>query len=533
MSLIRRALISVSDKNQLEPFARFLQENRVEIISTGGTRDFLKSHQIDSVDITTVTGHPECFGGRVKTLDFKVLSALLFDREKDMAEAQRLNIEPIDLLVCNFYPFERLQKSQVSLSELISHIDIGGVTLARAAAKNFHSVTVVTHPEDYERLTAELRRNKMRSSLETRTELMIKAFNRVADYDADIASSMSALQGKSSLRLSFSEHQSLRYGENPHQTAQIYRDNRAELGAFLLDQKQLNGKALSFNNVLDLVSALETVSLLFDNACCIIKHNTPCGLAQSNHKSDLLSLAWAGDPISAFGSVIAFNCIVDKRDLVFLEFDNPDKTKRRFVEVIAAPGFTEDALVYLKIQQNLRIFSISKKYLEAHPPKAELRFIPGGLLAQQGNHKTFDKLECVTDKRSLEIHKETDLIHFGIQAVKQIKSNAIAIVRRCPNGALQLLGQGCGQPNRLNSVKLALDTVCKNLTDQNEPLDLGHVLLISEAFFPFPDSINYCAEKGIQTIIQPGGSLRDQDIINACNEHKISMYFTGIRHFKH
>lgn len=533
MSLIKRALITVSDKDNLEPFARFLQENGVEIISTGGTRDFLNSHNIDSVDITTVTGHPECFGGRVKTLDFKVLSALLFDREKDIAEAKSLNIEPIDLLVCNFYPFETLKKSQVGLSELISHIDIGGVTLTRAAAKNFHSVTVLTNPEDYAMLSAELMQNNMRSSLETRTALMIKAFNRVADYDADIAASMSALQGKSSLRLSFSEHQSLRYGENPHQAAKIYRDHRAELGAFLLDQKQLNGKELSFNNVLDLVSALDTVLLLSDHACCIIKHNTPCGLAESNNKSDLLPLAWAGDPISAFGSVIAFNCIVDKQDLVFLEFDNPDKTKRKFVEVIAAPGFTEDALLYLKIQQNLRIFSISQKYLDAHPQETELRFIPGGLLSQQANNKIFDKLECVTDRQSLDIHEETSFINFGIQAVKQIKSNAIAIVRRCRNGAFQLLGQGCGQPNRLNSVKLALDTACKNLAEQNENVDLGDVLLISEAFFPFADSIKYCAEKGIQTIIQPGGSIRDHDIINACNQHKIGMYFIGMRHFKH
>jgi phosphoribosylaminoimidazolecarboxamide formyltransferase/IMP cyclohydrolase len=533
MYAIKRALISVSKKSNLEQLAKFLQRNGVEIISTGGTREFLSKRDISSTDITTVTGHPECFGGRVKTLGFTILSSLLFDRIKDAEEAKKLNIKPIDLLVCNFYPFSKAKKSQAGLKELIKNIDIGGVTLVRAAAKNFNGVTVLTDPDDYETLMNELAQNNMQSSLKMRTGLMIKAFNKVADYDADIAESMSVLEGKSSLRLSFSEYRPLRYGENPHQAAKVYRRNDAELGTFLLDQEQLNGKDISFNNVLDLVSALDTALPLSRYACCIVKHNTPCGLAESSNKSDLLALAWAGDPVSAFGSVIAFNCPVDKKDLTFLEFDNVDKTKRKFIEVIAAPEFTEDALSYLKAQQNLRIISISQKYLGAHKQETELRFIPGGVLLQEFNNKAFEKLECVTDTKTLDINAEAGLINFGLQAVKQIKSNAIAIVMEHDDGAFQLLGQGCGQPNRLNSVKLALEIACKNLASQKGKAGLSDVLLISEAFFPFTDSIEYCAEKGIKTIVQPGGSIRDGDIISACNKYRIGMYVTGIRHFKH
>lgn len=407
------------------------------------------------------------------------------------------------------------------------------MTLVRAAAKNFRGVAVVTDPHDYEALTAELIENDTSLSLATRSKLMVKAFNEVADYDSDIATAMTELSGKTSLRLSYSEHKSLRYGENPHQTATVYRDNNAQQGSFLLDQNQLGGKDLSFNNVLDLISALDVVLPLKRYACSIIKHNTPCGLAEGDNKSNLLALAWAGDPVSAFGSVIAFNCLVDKSDVAFLEFDNPDKTKCKFIEVIAAPEFTEEALLYLKTQTNLRILSISQKFIDIHSKGRELRFFPGGLLSQDVNNKTYEKLECVTKASHLDLDKKNKLVCFGIEAIKQIKSNAIALVRECRDGSYQLLGQGCGQPNRLNSVKLALEIARKNLIDQGEEPSLSDVLLISEAFFPFVDNIEYCAERGIKTIIQPGGSIKDKDIISACDKSGIAMYLTGTRHFKH
>jgi len=533
MRSIKRALISVSDKSNLERFARFLEDRGVKIISTGGTREFLSQRNITSTDITKVTSRPESFGGRVKTLDFTILSGLLFDREKDINEAEALEIEPIDLLVCNFYPFTQVKKSQADLDKLIENIDIGGVTLVRAAAKNFRGVAVVTDVHNYDALTRELIENNMSLSLETRYKLMVKAFNTVANYDADIATTMTEMSCKSSLRLSYSEYKTLRYGENPHQNATVYRDNNAQAGSFLLDQNQLSGKDLSFNNVLDLVSALDVVLPLERQACSIIKHNIPCGLAEGDNKSNLLALAWAGDPVSSFGSVIAFNCLVDKKDLVFLEFDNSDKTKRKFIEVIAALEFTEEALSYLKIQTNLRILSISQKFIDIYSKGRELRFIPGGVLSQDVNNKTYEKLECVTKTSYLDLGKKNKLVSFGIEAIKQIRSNAIALVRECRDGSYQLLGQGSGQPNRLNSVKLASEIAQKNLIDQGEDPNLSDVLLVSEAFFPFVDNIEYCAASGIKTIIQPGGSIKDKDIISACDKHGIAMYFTGIRHFKH
>jgi phosphoribosylaminoimidazolecarboxamide formyltransferase / IMP cyclohydrolase len=535
MILIKKALITVSDKTNLAEFARFLQKNGVEIISTGGTREFLNKNNIVSTDITSVTGRPESFGGRVKTLDFNILSSLLFDRNKDKEEAEQLNIEPIDLLVCNFYPFNRAKKNKSDINELIANIDIGGVTLVRAAAKNFHSVTVIVDANDYSLLTQELTQNNMTSSLQTRTNLMVKAFNLVADYDSDIASSMGSDNEESVFRFAFSKYKSLRYGENPHQSASVYRDNDAELGKSLLDQRQLSGKELSYNNMLDLVSALDVVSSLDNYACCVIKHNTPCGIAQNNTRKDLLRLAWEGDSVSSFGSVIAFNYKVEKEDLLFLDFNNTDKSKRKFIEVIAAPGFSDDSLSYLKIQSNLRIISLSSGYLNTHLAEKEFRFIPGGILYQQVDNILYEDLKCVTNVQSIDIAENLDLIRFGIKAVKQIRSNAIVLVRKCEDGSFQLIGQGCGQTNRLNSVKLAIEAACNSIENQDEVVDeiFANMLLISEAFFPFPDSIEYCAQQGIKTIIQPGGSIKDPVIIESCNQNGIGMYFTGIRHFKH
>ncbi len=538
MRKIKKALISVSDKNNLQIIGNFLSQNKVEIISTGGTQNFLKKHNISSTDITKITGNPESFGGRVKTLDFKILSAILFDRENDYLEAEKLNIEPIDLVICNFYPFKQAKQSNSSLDNLIDNIDIGGLTLVRAAAKNFKDVLVVNDPEDYSELIIELKNNKMCSSENLRKYHMIKAFNLVANYDSEIATSMTQLQNKKSLRLSFYEYETLRYGENPHQKAVIYRDFNASKGSFLLDYEKLHGRSLSYNNILDLNGALETLSGLSRKGCCIVKHNTPCGLSESTEKSMLLQLAWEGDPISSFGSVIAFNFTVDKQDLVFLHFDDFDKANRKFVEAIAAPNFTNEALHYLKNNKNIRILSFDHNYLINILKKSEIRFIPGGLLLQNSNNKKFEKLECVTQENHLNIAQKQEFIEFGLLAVRQVRSNAIIIVRHHQDGSFQVIGQGSGQPNRLNAIKLAIELAYKNLTSQSDgKQNVNNIfeesLLISEAFFPFPDSIEHCAQFGIKTIIQPGGSIQDQKVIDSCNKHGITMYFTGTRHFKH
>jgi len=535
---IKRILMSVSDKKDLLPLAECLKKYDCEIVSTGGTGRALTAANINITDISDVTGNPEAFGGRMKTISFNIESALLFDRERDAAEAASLNIEAIDMVVCNLYPFKKVLDAGADFETLIENIDIGGPTMVRSAAKNFKYVAVVTDPNDYTAIIAELNENDGCLSLATRRRLMRKAFNHTADYDATIAVAMDKADDEESMRLSFKSGKVLRYGENSHQEALYYRQDDAEES--LCDMEILSGKAISFNNLLDINGAFESVRVLNADkqACSIIKHSNPCGLCEGDNQAEVFEAAWAGDPISAFGSIIAFNQKVERKTVEFLALDAVDKMKRKFVEVVIAPSFSEEALAYLKLHKNLRVIAYNTK---AARTGKDLRYFNGMLLAQDLDTQLHNKMELVT-KNEVDMTAKAAIVEFGLKAISNIKSNAIVVARE-KDGNLQLLGMGAGQPNRLVATKLALDKCRENLgrefTGTAEELEvymqteIGNAVLISDAFFPFADNVELAATYGVKNIVQPGGSIRDKHVIKACNKLGVNMIFTGLRHFKH
>ncbi|OWY22207.1 bifunctional phosphoribosylaminoimidazolecarboxamide formyltransferase/IMP cyclohydrolase PurH [Sphingobacteriales bacterium UPWRP_1] len=535
---IRRALISVSDKTHLLPLANTLKYWGCEIISTGGTGKALKEAGISYTDISHVTGNPEAFGGRMKTISFNIESALLYDRDRDADEAAQLGIAPIDMVVCNLYPFQKVLEAGADFDTLIENIDIGGPTMVRAGAKNFKSVAVITDVEDYPDIIAELNENNGRLSYPTRKKLMRKAFNHTADYDALIATAMDKADGQHSLRMAFSGGKTLRYGENSHQQAIFYRNNSAAHS--LYDMRVLHGKELSFNNIMDIHAAVETVRALNPKrqGCAIVKHNNPCGLCESSRQTTALELAWEGDAISAFGSIIAFNQPLQRETVSFLQLDNADKSKRKFVEVIIAPQIEPDALQYLQQHKDLRVIELD---IAAQPAPKDLRFLGDSLLVQDADQALFSKFETVTTAHS-DLTELESLAAFGLKAISNIKSNSIVLVREV-KGSFQLLGMGAGQPNRLVSTRLALEKAAENLlrtytghvNDANDYVKaaIGESVLVSDAFFPFEDNVELAALHGVKTIIQPGGSIRDKHVITKCNELGIAMVFTGLRHFKH
>lgn len=522
---IKRALISVTDKTGLLPLAEYLEKSGCEIISTGGTAEFLRGHNITITEISKITGNPEAFSGRMKTISFQVESAILFDRERDKTEAEALKIEPIDLIVCNLYPFKDYLNQNADPDILIENIDIGGQTMIRAAAKNFKYVTVICNPDEYEQIINELKFYNCGISYETRKKLMTSAFNYTADYESFVASALDKINGKESLRLSFKNGKQLRYGENPYQKAIFYRADKATRS--LYDIELLNGLDLSFNNILDINSGIETVSGLGNKVCAVVKHNNPCGLALGDDPVKVLSHAWNGDNISAFGGIVAFNFMVDYSTALFFNFDAPDKQERKFIEIIAAPDFSEEALLYLSRQKKLRVIRFNPELTKNN---IDMKYVNGALLLQTKDDRLYENLELVT-KTVFDYESKMKIIAFGLYAVRQVKSNAIVTVRE-KDGCYQMLGMGAGQPNRLNSIKLALEKTVANL--HAEGIDnLENVILISDAFFPFEDNIELCNQYGIKIIVQPGGSIRDKYVIEKCNLLGINMIFTGIRHFKH
>jgi phosphoribosylaminoimidazolecarboxamide formyltransferase/IMP cyclohydrolase len=532
---IKRALISVSDKSGIETLAKTLHQFGCEIISTGGTKNVLESAGLPVTDISKVTGNPEAFGGRMKTISFQIESALLFDRKKDADEATSLNIEPIDMVICNLYPFERIKKQGADFDTLIENIDIGGPTMVRAAAKNFKYVAIVTNPRIYPDIVEELKVNDGMLSYQTRFDLMRAAYNATADYDAMIATTMDETAGVLSQRLAYSQAKELRYGENSHQNAFFLRQKGASDS--LYDMNVLNGKELSFNNLVDLYSAIDSVRDLKKSGCAVIKHNNPCGLSEGADQRKVFEQAWAGDPVSAFGSVIAFNRKLELETAKFLDLDNQNKILRKFVEVIVAPQFDKETLDYLFQNKNLRVIEFDPARLT---PDKDMKFLYNAVLVQNPDDKLKNKAETVTQSK-MDINDE--LLDFGLIACRQLKSNAIAIVRKLKNGDNQLLGMGCGQPNRVNSTKLAINRAMENLklefTGEKSELDsyiekeMSEAILVSDAFFPFPDNIELAGTAGIKKIFQPGGSIRDKSVIAKCDELGIAMMFTGLRHFKH
>ncbi len=539
---IRKALISVSDKTDIIKISKILVQIGCEIISTGGTKKKLEKAGIKITDISSVPGNPEAFSGRMKTISFNIESALLFDRKTDSMEAAELGIEPIDMVICNLYPFKKVSEEGVELEELIENIDIGGPTMIRAAAKNYAYVTVVTDVGDYDRIINELKENQGSISCETRYELMRKAFNYTADYDDHIAQTLDHRAGIKSLRFSFHQGKNLRYGENSHQQGLFFREANAQNS--LANIKILHGKEISYNNLTDIQSGMDAVGELSASGCAIIKHNNPCGFAQGKDQLSAFELAWAGDPISAFGSVIAFNEPLQLKTAQFLQLDNKDKSKRKFVEVIISPSFSSDVLDYLKFHKNLRIIEYD---ISRSSRRFEIKYLCGSLLWQDTDNILYKELRLMTDC-GFNLESEQGLIEFGLKAVKHVRSNAIVIVREHNSGYYQLLGMGAGQPNRLIATHLAVDKARENLireysdnelgSDQKKREDyikreLGKAILISDAFFPFPDNVEVAADSGIKKIVEPGGSIRDKAVINCCRELSVSLIFSGIRHFKH
>lgn len=517
---IRRALISVSDKIGLTDFAKGLVAAGVEIFSTGGTRKHLENEKIPVRDISDYTGFPEMMDGRLKTLHPKVHGGILcrHDNNSDMKAMVEHGIQSFEIVVVNLYPFEAtIARENVTEAEAIEQIDIGGPTMVRAAAKNHKFVTIVTNPNQYSMVLEQIQSNG-KTSLQLRRSLAKDAFTHTGTYDNAIAKFFAERMEDGvfpeNLTVSFKRDAVLRYGENPHQQAALYVDKK-QTTANVVSARQLNGKELSYNNILDLDSALAIVRGFEKPAVCVIKHNNPCGAAVADSVVDALKKGMEGDPLSAFGSVLGFNRTVDEASAEFLS------TPGLFVEAIVAPDFDPKALEILKTKPKWRanVRLLQAGTLDSKPSRWGMRIVEGGALLQEADveNDPEEQWQVVTEKKPSD--KEMDDLRFAWEIVRHVKSNAITL---CKDG--MLLGAGAGQMSRVDSVEIAI----KKAGDR-----IGGSVLGSDAFFPFPDSIEVISKYGVTAVIQPGGSRNDDIVIEACNKFNIAMIFTGRRHFKH
>ena len=506
--MTKRALISVSDKTNIVEFAKGLEKYGFEIISTGGTFTYLKNNGVACISIEDITHFPEILEGRVKTLHPKIHGGLLSKRGNELhnKHVAENNIEYIDLVCVNLYPFEAtVKKEGVSEEEIIENIDIGGPSMLRSAAKNFNDVTVVTDIRDYDRILNELENGGI--TLATRRSLAIKVFNTTASYDAAIANYFNKADNliPEKLTLSYTLEDTLRYGENPHQKAYHYVQDNNESYA-LQNAVQLHGKEMSYNNIQDASAALDILAEFDEIACVAVKHMNPCGVAIGKDVFEAYSRAYDADPVSIFGGIVAVNGVVDKA--------TAEKMHSIFLEIILAVDYEDEALEILTKKKNLRIYKLSEKN---NNHEQQIKSVRGGILVQDFNSELAESYEVVTDKQPTK--EQMSDLEFGLKVVKHVKSNAIVVVK---NG--QTLGIGAGQMNRVGSCKIALE--------QAGALADGAVLA-SDAFFPMRDSADLAAEYNIAAIVQPGGSIRDQESIDACNEKGVAMLFSKIRHFKH
>ena len=506
--MTKRALISVSDKTNIVEFAKGLEKHGFEVISTGGTYTHLKNNGVSCISIEDVTHFPEILEGRVKTLHPKIHGGLLSKRGNELHNKHiaENNIEYIDLVCVNLYPFEAtVKKEGVSEEEIIENIDIGGPSMLRSAAKNFNDVAVVTDINDYDRVLSELEQGGI--TYETRRALAIKVFNTTASYDAAIANYFNKKDNlvPEKLTLSYKLQDSLRYGENPHQKAYHYVQDNNESYA-LQNAVQLHGKEMSYNNIQDASAALDILSEFDETTCVAVKHMNPCGVATGNSVFEAYSRAYEADPVSIFGGIVAVNGKVDK--------ETAEKMHSIFLEIILATDYDEEALEILTKKKNLRIYKLSEKN---NNHEQQIKSVRGGILVQDFNDKLADEYESVTEKK-VDENQQRD-IEFGLKVVKHVKSNAIVVVK---DG--QTLGIGAGQMNRVGSCKIALEQAGEKARG---------AVLASDAFFPMRDSADIAADYGITAIVQPGGSIRDQESIDACNEKGVAMVFSKIRHFKH
>ncbi len=534
---IQRALLSVYDKAGIIDFARNLSEMGVELLSTGGTALAIREAGIKVKDVSDFTGFPEMLDGRVKTLTPQVHAGILFKRdEKDHVNTMKeFELGQIDLVCVNLYPFEEtIAKPQVTLPEAIEQIDIGGPTMVRSAAKNMRFVTVVTDPSDYAKILSEMRSNDGSTTESTRFILAQKVYARTAEYNAAIAKYLAEHINNSGLSIpfvrSYESGSVLRYGENSHQKAWLYNDKDC-IDAAIAQTDILHGKDMSYNNYVDGDGALEAVKELAGKpGVAIVKHTNPCGYAIGSTLLEAFEAAWSGDPISAFGSVVAFTEKVDHSTASCLT--------GKFVEAVIAPGYDNDALEILMNKKNLRILKL-KKPISKPISKKMLKHISGGMLVQNIDTEIFETWKVLT-KAEFSDSKRL-LAEFGIAAVKHTKSNAIVLVQEYKENQFRVLGMGAGQPNRVDALKkLSVSKAIENLKDENPSISekeikdiIGECVFVSEAFFPFADSIEAAHEMGAKFIVQPGGSIRDDEVIDACNRYGISMAFTNMRHFKH
>jgi phosphoribosylaminoimidazolecarboxamide formyltransferase / IMP cyclohydrolase len=519
---IERAILSVTDKTGLIEFARRLSALGVELISTGGTAKLLRENGLDVVEISEFTGFPEMLDGRVKTLHPKVHGGILHRRHsaEHRAAVAEHGIEPIDMVVVNLYAFEKTAaKPGVSFEEVIENIDIGGPSMVRSAAKNFQDVAIVTSPADYEPIATEMERSTGELSLDTKWRLAQKAFATTAAYDGAIASALETMQAGSAERLeSFPQHlrlrydklSDLRYGENPHQKAALYTDGS---GSGVANGRQLQGKELSFNNIVDLQAAWDLACEFDEPFCAIIKHTNPCGSAVGKDAMEAFQRAFECDPLSAFGGVIALNRGVDGATAEAIAGLRHNGTAL-FIECIAAPSFDEAARARFAKRKDLRLLEVTPS-----PQKWAIKAVSGGLLVQDADVATLDRAQLkVVTKRPPSITEMHDLV-FAWTVCKHVKSNAILYAKDGRG-----IGVGAGQMSRVDAARFGA---------MKAMLPLAGSVVASDAFFPFPDGLEEVAKAGATAAIQPGGSVRDQDVIDAADRLGLAMVFTGIRHFRH
>lgn len=516
---IRRALISVSDKSGIIEFAQGLIANGVEILSTGGTYRLLQENGLPVTEVSEHTGFPEMMDGRVKTLHPLIHGGILARRGIDDAVMSEHGIKPIDMVVVNLYPFQQtVANPDCDLATAIENIDIGGPTMLRAAAKNHRDVAVVVNASDYAPLLQEMDNLKGQLSCATCFDLATKAFEHTAQYDGAIANYLGMRVGDTqyfprTFNLQYVKSQDMRYGENPHQKAAFYVDANAK-EASVATAKQLQGKELSYNNVADTDAALECVKPFAEPACVIVKHANPCGVALGSDILDAYNLAYATDPTSAFGGIIAFNRELDENTAKAI-------IERQFVEVIIAPSISNAAAQVLATKQNVRVLA-SGEWGAVRPASLDYKRVNGGLLVQDTDLGMVNEAELkMVTKRAPTEQELADLL-FCWEVAKFVKSNAIVYAR---NG--RTIGIGAGQMSRVYSAKIA------GIKAADEGLEVKGSVMASDAFFPFRDSIDAAAAAGITAIIQPGGSIRDEEVIAAADEHGMAMVFTGMRHFRH
>jgi len=516
-SRIQRAILSVTDKSGLIDFARRLSALGIELISTGGTAKLLRDSGITVKDISDLTGFPEMLDGRVKTLHPKVHGGILHRRQdpKHLSAVKEHGIQPIDMVVVNLYAFEKTAaKPEVAFEDLIENIDIGGPSMIRSAAKNFHDVAVVTSPADYNAIAEELERNGGQLSKETKWRLAQKAFATTAAYDSAIASTLERVSPETfqlepeasfpeKLRFLFHKIVDLRYGENPHQKAAMYSDGS---GAGVANARQLQGKELSYNNIVDLQAAWDLAQEFNEPVVAIIKHTNPCGTATGKTLAEAYKRALECDPVSAFGGVIGVNRHVDA--------EAAEEMHKLFLEVIAAPGFDEAAKAKFASKKNLRLVEVTRA-----DQKRILKNVSGGMLVQDADTRALGESDLKVVTRRAPTPEETRALLFAWKVCKHVKSNAIVYAR---DG--QTVGVGAGQMSRVDSAKIGA---------MKAQLPLKGTVAASDAFFPFPDGVEEIANAGATAIIQPGGSQRDAEVIEAADRLGLAMLFTGVRHFRH